>query len=296
MVHVDLVCTAIRLAPLWLCVAMHQGDTNLGEHARWISRVMEYGFSVRTFKQKPIVLLTHLFVHASDTHLLNNMLALFASLAEFGGSSLSESLALRSILTTLSCTVGSFVVFLVGGIAGGLGGQLLFNDVQLKRRHNQISFLPFAAQEKKMWAGRLWEALATPAQNWLDRLRYRIDKRRSDSVFMCGASAGICSLAGFNAAYYDRWANATAIALPELFCFLCWFVGSETSATRVAWLKSGEVVGHAAHLGGLVAGLAMGAAWRWASACAARWSRGRRRENTTGRRSGGRWQGEHSFE
>ncbi|KEG05319.1 putative serine peptidase, Clan S-, family S54, partial [Trypanosoma grayi] len=135
MVHVDLTCAAIRLTPVWICIAAHCSNGDWPTSLEAAIRVIDYGFSMETFRRRPEVLLTHLFVHANDAHLRGNMAALVTTLIGFGGSSVEENLMETSITKCIRRTLSSLVVFIGGGIIGGLGGQLLFNDAQRKRRY-----------------------------------------------------------------------------------------------------------------------------------------------------------------
>ncbi|RNF16614.1 putative serine peptidase, Clan S-, family S54 [Trypanosoma conorhini] len=262
MVHVELTCAAIRLTPVWVCLLAYYQNGEWPTQLQALVRVMDYGFSVDAFKRRPIVLLTHLFVHANDSHLLGNLSALTATLVEFGGPSVVENVEEESAWVSLRRTLGSFVVLVGGGIVGGIGGQLLYNDAQLARRHRR--WLSLAGVQEGAGGGAV-DGVLRRVRNWVDRMNYKIDKRRTDAVFMCGASAGICSLAGFNAAYYQRWGTALAMVVPEFVAVVCSLLRPQAELASAAWLPAGEVVGHAAHIGGFTVGVCMGLAWRWLS-------------------------------
>ncbi|KAH9593290.1 Peptidase S54 [Trypanosoma melophagium] len=280
MVHIDVACTAIRLTPVWICFAVHCSKGHWPTQLEALSRIVDYGFSVDSFKQRPEVLLTHLFVHANDEHLMGNMVSLTGTLMEFGGDTMKENVEEDSLNVSIRRTIGSFVVFIGGGIIGGIGGQLLFNDAQRKRRyHRWLSFPGLQQGNVNDILGTICNsnnnnnnnsvssplsALASRVRRWADDMMYKLDKRRSDSIFMCGASGGVCALAGFNAVYYNRWATAVTLVMPECIAVMCALCDSSSSRIAgTAWLPAGEVVGHAAHVGGFMAGVCLGAVWRW---------------------------------
>ncbi|EKF26264.1 hypothetical protein MOQ_010052 [Trypanosoma cruzi marinkellei] len=262
MVCVDLTCVAIRLTPVWVCLIAYYPNGRPPTPLQALVRVMDYGFSVEAFKRKPIVLLTHMFVHANESHLAGNLTSLTATLLEFGGSSVQGNVEEHNVWVSVRRMLGSFAVFIGGGIMGGIGGQLMFNDAQLASRHKRWMSLLSVKGETN---GTPLDAVIRRVRNWLERMKYKIDKKWTDSIFMCGASAGICSLAGFNVSYYSRWGTALTMVVPEVIALACSLLSSQTRLANAAWLPAGEVVGHAAHVGGFTAGVCIGLVWRWFS-------------------------------
>ncbi|RNF07367.1 putative serine peptidase, Clan S-, family S54 [Trypanosoma rangeli] len=262
MVRVELTCAAIRLTPVWVCLMAYCPNGEWPTRLQALVRVMDYGFSVEAFKHRPVVLLTHMFVHVNDSHLFGNLSALTATLIEFGGSSVIKNVEEESVWVSLRRTLGSFVVLVAGSIVGGIGGQLLYNDAQLAQRHKRW---PLLAGMKEGANGGALDGVLRRVRNWVDQMSYKMDKKRTDGIFMCGASAGIFSLAGFNVAYYQRWGTALPMVLPELTAVACSLLHSSEEFSNAAWLPAGDVVGHAAHLGGFTAGACMGLIWRWLS-------------------------------
>lgn len=204
-------------------------------------------------------------------------------------------------------TAGAFAVWAVGGALGGLGGQILYNDstVALRRERatrdqlavraaqNAVSSSSFSSTSGENGGAGGLHVLSTLSRH-AHVLRRRFDAFNSsvaadaqaavnNAMLMCGASAGICALSGFNAVYYSRPITAFCLVVPEVVALAvdlgnhyAALLGSsrgastgnaELDAQRKAlqstWrtLMPGQTVGHAAHVGGFVAGAGIGYVW-----------------------------------
>lgn len=194
-------------------------------------------------------------------------------------------------------SVGAFAVWALGGAVGGLGGQLLYNDSTLALRRERTSRATQAVlssqQQLSSQEGGV-HVLSTLSQR-AHILRQRIEAfnsavaekaqaAKNDAMMMCGASAGICALSGFNAVYYGRPITAFCFVIPEMVvlsvdlvnhyvALLAPETGScgvpeldeQRKALQSTWhtLLPGQTVGHAAHVGGFLAGAGIGYLWLW---------------------------------
>jgi membrane associated rhomboid family serine protease len=209
-------------------------------------------------------------------------------------------------------TVGAFTVWSLGGAVGGLGGQLLYNDstVALRReRATRASLAVRAAQQATATegGGAVGQVLSTLSRH-ATVLRQRMEAFNSsvaanvqaavnDAMLMCGASAGICALSGFNAVYYRRPVTAFCLVVPEVMALSIDLVNhymallrpdaastgnpgldAQRKALQSTWrtLMPGQTVGHAAHVGGFLAGAGIGYAWLWVQKCRLRRAHARR--------------------
>ncbi|CAC9437941.1 putative serine peptidase, Clan S-, family S54 [Leishmania infantum JPCM5] len=339
MVRADPICTAIHFAPILVLLTVHCSSGRWPTDADCAERVMRYGFSVALCAERPASVLTHLFVHISSKHLLSNVFSFAATLAEFGdvagsaaegavtrrrvtsrddeepsasggaaGSSAAHRMAseMRAILGQRSrvqaCvrSAGALFVWAVGGAAGGLGCQMLYNNFTLALRRQCAARAAAAvadAKRKATWGAsdgrilaslsRVAEALRQRAEACNSMLAVSAQEAVNDAMLMCGASAGICALSGFSAAYYGRFITAFCLVVPEALlltkdlinryiALLAPSLGAtdyaaeaERRALRSTWriLVPVQSVGHAAHVGGFMVGLGMGYCWLWVRKC-----------------------------
>ncbi|KAG5512119.1 hypothetical protein JKF63_07584 [Porcisia hertigi] len=184
MMHLDPICTTLRLAPIVALFAVHCSDGRWPSDGDCAKRVLRYGFSVERFRERPASVLTHLFVHISSRHFISNVLYLASTLIEFGdvmdaatdgvaarlwgdspdeqGRRLSGSAGERPTTQRmesgmrvtwgergflLACvrSVGAFFVWTVGGVAGGPLSQMLYNNITLALRRKRAARAAAAA-------------------------------------------------------------------------------------------------------------------------------------------------------
>ncbi|EPY21398.1 rhomboid-like protein [Strigomonas culicis] len=328
---IDPLCALIRLAPVGVmllvhCVHVVPSATNPLDLARgrpkvyyvsvrWptdgecLQRVLRYGFSVNAFENNRWTLLTHLFIHGSTDHLASNLFSLSSALMEFGGTDLHSNMTEWRVLTNVRRMLGSVAVMVIGGVVGGLGFQLLYNDSKMLPYRRELERLRGGSGHAAAGdgvAGKLAHAVqhageqltaavkgggggsaAMPPPNatsatiaissdnvfsralagagrhlssWKAQAQLKLQEHMNDSMFMCGASAGICAVAGFNVTYYRRPMCALCIVLPELITFGQQLYAGRSGGGEGFWytLLPGTTVGHAAHVGGFLAGVAMG--------------------------------------
>lgn len=418
MVKVDTVCMCLRLAPLGILVAVHcsGGHWRSDDEAR--HRALRYGFSVELFSERPLSVLTHIFVHISTEHLLSNVFSLASTLLEFGGEdSIRDNVEEDELPVVATRSLGSLVVMTLGGMLGGLGGQLLYNRSKVAQRKKEAQRLLSEKQRlrrredggswkeretvvgeprkgmskiRKPNMSRLWTddgsllarsfleqkaaasgrgstsagaereatrsaleqqpegglkpsessaarrrgAPSTFAESYTAGLRARVIQKmrgfidpddgamghetRDDDAYhgssasasssspgsaggggggpgafltrtlrgvylsaqawnatkaaeaqallsrrmlMCGASAGVCALSGFNLTYYRRPVTALCLAVPEVVLLVREFFHAEDAIGVWKTLLPGQTVGHAAHVGGFLVGCVMGCVW-----------------------------------
>lgn len=351
--EMDCLCMAMRYLPLWLLLAAHCRGSD-GWHwptdAECMARVLRYGFSVELLPDRPLSPLTHLFVHISSQHFANNAVACAVVLAEFGQPaegppsaepsnrlSTSNLAAARRqrlqqqqllLLKALCDGIAATAVLTIGGVVGGLGGQLLYNDSTVAIRRDRAARIAAAAAalsstagaaspsvNGEFGAGLLWSqmrrhatAMRQQAEAWNGQLAASVQAAVNDSMMVCGASAGICAISGFNAVYFRRPVSMLFLVLPEVvnvtkdlwqLGYHSWLRGSSSgngsggAAAKHAWtslwrsMAIGEpVVGRAAHVGGCIAGAALG----YLCLSLKRWRRQRQRQReTAGGRPAGAW-------
>ncbi|KPI82695.1 putative serine peptidase Clan S- family S54 [Leptomonas seymouri] len=206
----------------------------------------------------------------------------------------------RSPLQACVRTIGAFTVWMLGGALGGLGGQLLYNNstVALRRERATRAALAVCASQQsaaeESGAGVL-ATLTRHARILHQRMEalnasFAADAQEAvnDAMLMCGASAGICALSGFNAVYYRRPLTAVCVVVPEMVVLSMdllnhyvallgapWGLSgiskqaSQQAVIRSTWrmLMPGQTVGHAAHVGGFVVGAGMGWGLLWVQRC-----------------------------
>lgn len=326
--RVDPLCAVIRFAPVGVLLAVHCVNGHWPSDDECAERVMEYGFSVDLFRRRPTSVFTHLFVHISSQHLLSNVFSMAATLTEFGevpdateeeereenrasstppprqasmASQLRNVWAERSPLSACLRTTGAFLVWAVGGMVGGLGGQLLYNDSTVALRRERATRAKLAVQDLQQQAASAASSeggvhIISTLSRHAHVLRQRYDafnftvaaeaqETVNRAMMMCGASAGICALSGFNAVYYRRPITALCMIVPEVVALSVDLVNrcvallgpkagssgnrdvdAQRRALQSTWrtLMPGQTVGHAAHVGGFVAGASIAYVWLWA--------------------------------
>jgi membrane associated rhomboid family serine protease len=203
-----------------------------------LALVTSWGFRLKDWTSNPITLITHLFVHASASHLVSNTLAYAAVSLEFGGGrggGLEERLIGGTTRATVVNTIASTAVLVVGGVVGGLAGHLL-----------QVKRLEVKAKESYGFGF-----------GFLERVVGSVHRKASERVVICGASAGIAALGGFNAVFYGRYLSGMFTLVPALMAVLASEENPHQPLFFINW--SGEAyIGHAAHLGGFVCGCLLG--------------------------------------
>ncbi|CAD2212775.1 Rhomboid family, putative [Angomonas deanei] len=314
MVKVDTLCVLTRFSPAIAllaahCILIYPAGIRGGGYVvqcHWASddecmqRVYYYGFSPATFSPATAyTLVTHMFVHGNAEHVLGNVFSLSSTLLEFGGSGMRESIEETRSTVVLRRTLGSFLVMIVGGALGGVGGQLFYNDSKLLKYKIDAARLK-GSNALSGAAGRLAEAassvaplsttastggffsravekVAAPIRSWKADTVVKIQEQVNENSFMCGASAGVCALSGFNLTYYKRPVTSVAIVLPEIISlsvdaarFVSAVFSGENARDRGSSpsfysLLPGQTVGHAAHVGGFVAGCILGKIWSYVS-------------------------------
>ncbi|KAG5512464.1 hypothetical protein GH5_08430 [Leishmania sp. Ghana 2012 LV757] len=226
----------------------------------------------------------------------------------FGGageSSPTERMALemrtlwgeRSRLQACVRAAGAFFVWAVGGAVGGLRCQMLYNDVTLALRRERAARAAAAVADAANSAasgvagGSFVESLSGGvkvlrqcAEACNSKLAVPVQEAVNNAMLMCGASAGVCALSGFSAAYYGRPITAFCLVVPEALLLIADLANryiallapklgstafaaaeAERRALQSTWriLMPGLAVGHAAHVGGFVVGMGMGYCWLW---------------------------------
>ncbi|KPA74942.1 putative serine peptidase Clan S- family S54 [Leptomonas pyrrhocoris] len=349
--RVDPFCTVIRFAPIGVLIAVHCSNGHWPSDEECAERVIRAGFCVDLVRERPLSVVTHLFIHISSQHLLSNICSFAATLLEYGdvpvptqpnadgddddhaatadgndeyptpasqrhGSVGAQMRALwceHSPAQACLRTVGVFAVWLIGGALGGLGGQLLYNDSTVMLRRERAARAVHAVRESQSASSPSSSEGGVPVLSTLSRharvLRQRAEAMNStfaaaaqqavnNAMMMCGASAGICALSGFNAVYYGRPVTALCMVVPEVVALSADVVNhymallapnngssgspaldAQRKALRSTWrtLMPGQVVGHAAHVGGFVAGAGIGYAWLWVQKRRLRHAQSRRR-------------------
>ena len=241
---VDLDALAIRLSPIAVWVSFHlhsRGgpDALFGSasHQTPAAILQDYGFNFSTWKERKWTLITHLLVHASDEHLAANLFSYAAASMEFGWctgyNNLFVELQGLDACQALKQMLGSTLVLVLGAILGGLPAEYFV----LRKRRNAFA-------RKYSMGLPLAEKTATRVHKALNQ----------DATVMCGASAGIAAITGFNAVYYGRYLSAILHMAPEIIKLLV----TETGARPEGSMR----VSHAAHLGGFAVGCVLGAIWR----------------------------------
>ncbi|CBH09381.1 hypothetical protein, conserved [Trypanosoma brucei gambiense DAL972] len=261
-------CIAIRLTPVWICLLVHFADGKWPTPFQCLARVQDYGFSVSAFKRNPLVLVTHMFVHASDEHFVGNVMLLLCTLLELGEDCFQIGVADRGMWKSIKEAAGATAVLIIGGVSG-VAGQLLFDYAQLKWKRwkgmfSVKSLIGFFHEEEE----GIFSTLKSQFDSWVGSVTYSMGKHRVDTSFMCGASAGGYAIHGFGAAYRGTWITVWMAAALEVFKLATATLGGKPTSGSSGtgwgwWWGPGETVGHAAHLGGLGAGVLMGLGWRW---------------------------------
>lgn len=237
--EMNLECTMIRLSPaiVWAAVYLMSSRTPLialpsPEELRQV--ISSFGFQLLSWRERPVVLVTHMYVHANVAHLAANVMSFVGASMEFGGVGVRDNIFNQNTNSALRRLLGSVIVMTTGGVVGGLTGHYI--HCQQKMYQAQGSY--------GMGIGIVERFVGT------------VHKATADRVFVCGASAGISALCGFNAAYYGRWVSGIMSLLPAVAALF-------DEGERSSFLPGGDsATGHAAHVGGFVVGAILGFIWK----------------------------------
>ncbi|CCD18260.1 putative rhomboid-like protein [Trypanosoma vivax] len=253
------ICLAIRLVPLWICVSVHFWGGARPSRARTLQRLATYGFSVSSFKRSPVVLLTHMFVHLDDSHLLQNMMALAAVQVNLGGPCPKWSSVKKHAWATIKQTAGALLVMIVGG-AIGVGGQLLFLDVKIRQAAYRIVGPPESVRQFLPEGIEDWmNAVIYQAQKLMNSIAHSRHNQVKTNSVICGCSAGVAALVGFGAVYRKTYTSFVCI-VPDLLEVVA-RLQTELASMFDFRVAPDVSVGHAGHVGGFVAGVVMGTFW-----------------------------------
>ncbi|CAG9567196.1 putative serine peptidase, Clan S-, family S54 [Leishmania major strain Friedlin] len=206
----------------------------------------------------------------------------------------------RSRVQACVRSAGAFAVWAVGGATGGLCCQMLYNSFKLALRRQCAARAAAAVADAKRnttWGAadgciltslsRVAEALRQRAEACNSTLAVSAQEAVNNAMLMCGASAGICALSGFSAAYYGRSITAFCLVVPEALLLTKDLINhyiallapglgatdyaaeAERRALQSTWriVMPVQTVGHAAHVGGFAVGLGMGYCWLWVRKC-----------------------------
>ncbi|KAK7197568.1 serine peptidase, Clan S-, family S54 [Novymonas esmeraldas] len=329
--RVDGVCVALRFAPVAVLMAVHCHDGRWPADWECVERARRHCFCTRMVSAHPATVITHVFFHISGEHLAANAAMLAVALAEGGGggeessgvrraeaggvvawlrrmvSGIRDSWSERSRAGALLRAVGALLVCVVGSAVGGLGAQLLYLKSAVSVRHAYAEHAWTAAADA--WRGALasdsvgdavrllLRSVRSYVEGWRNSAAASLQAEMNDCIFMCGSSAGVCALAGFNAVCYGRPLCALYLVLPSMCCLgvdviprgvalLAFHIGAGDVAVALKgravpslWKSAGVelTVGDAAHVGGFGAGVVMGLGWRWLQLRRRRRRRRRRR-------------------
>ena len=239
-----------------------------------VARVELFGFTFSNWKDQPTRLLTHTFIHVSGEHLASNVVSWIGTAALFART--MASLADPYLSNPAEHALLAAVVFFAGGVGGGLSAVALDNHFDRSRL-------------KKKWGYGM---------SFLEGIVNKVAKTGHDNVRICGASAGIYAMSGFNAVTAENDAERIAalfITIPDiLYAASEWSAkrrGAASSSSSSSFLTStidneegstiggrNTRIGHIAHLGGFVAGCLCGVAFKFYQAA----SRHTRRRGVTG--------------
>ncbi|CBZ23104.1 putative serine peptidase, Clan S-, family S54 [Leishmania mexicana MHOM/GT/2001/U1103] len=219
-----------------------------------------------------------------------------SSAAQRMASEMRAVLGQRSRVQACARSAGAFFVWAVGGAVGGLCSQMLYNNFTLALRRECAARAAAAAADVKCKVvssasdghileslSKVAEALRQRAEACSSNLAVSAQEAVDNAMLMCGASAGICALSGFSAAYHGRSITAFCLVVPEALllakdlinryiALLAPSLGAtdyaaeaERRALQSTWriLMPTQTVGHAAHVGGFVVGWGMGYCWLW---------------------------------
>lgn len=201
----------------------------------------------------PHSLFGHMWVHRNDGHLVSNLVSFVFVMSEFRPEPYAaDSLTGGTVESGLRRSLKGLAVMLCGSILGGIPATIADyarQKASLKQRHG----------------------LGVPL---LEKAIDKVSDWQKDWSILCGASAGIMALSGFNSTFYDKYASGLVCLLQVVLA--AW---SDPQTEPSLFALGGTRVGHAAHLGGFVAGAFLGYVCRKLGAV----QRGR---NTAGRRLG----------
>ena len=193
--------------------------------------------TTRALREMPTRLLTHMWVHRNDGHVLTNVISLTFAMAEFGpANSGIENLTRGSAADGLFRAIAATAVMTIGSIVGGIPATIFDASRQsekLKQKHG------FGVPLIETVIGKV----ADLQKGW---------------TIMCGASAGITALSGFNASYYGKYVSGGICMVQVVLAA----VGDPTAQEPSLFSFGSARVGHAAHVGGFVCGLVLGLAVR----------------------------------
>ncbi|CCW63095.1 unnamed protein product [Phytomonas sp. EM1] len=290
-------CLWIRFAPLGVLVAVHCSGGHWPTNDECLQRALEYGFSTHNFSKKWQCLWTHIFVHFTNEHFFANSLALSYALLEFGDENVTEAIQEESLWISFKSAIGSSLVMLVAGPVGGIGGQMCYNKLQsgrvcekaagmikdkitliyhlFARTMRSIGFCSHASgafgsgdEVVSRTISASLERVGTFCRGCFYSGTAGIQKIVNRSMVMCGASAAVCGLAGFNAVFFHNPLCMIFLVLPDALLLLqnavshAFASGWEKHVDMWKSLMPRQTVGHAAHLGGFIVGASIGWALR----------------------------------
>ncbi len=189
--------------------------------------------TVKVLSGPPSRLFGHMWVHSSNGHLVSNLISFVFTMAEFGDEAAPlDNLTKGTVFSGLKRSLSATVIMLFGSIAGGIPATILEysrRTADLKQRHG----------------------LGVPI---LEKMIGKVSDMQKDWTIMCGASAGITALSGYNATYFRKYASG-ALCLVQVVLA----ASSDPAAADPSLFAFGSSrVGHAAHIGGFVAGAMLG--------------------------------------
>ncbi|CCW66185.1 unnamed protein product [Phytomonas sp. Hart1] len=283
----------IRLAPVGIFTAVHCSGGQWPTNDECLLRASKYGFSLDNFSKKPNCLWTHIFIHFSNEHFLANTLALTYALLEFKNCYLIDSFQGESLRASFQSAIGSSLILLLAGPIGGIGGQMLYNMIQVERPFEkamamlktQLASLPrichlnlrcFSSAASP--SGSLSESYNVVSRTITSTLKSAttfgqslflhgaagIQKMVNRSMLMCGSSAAVCGLAGFNAVYFHNPLSMIFMVIPDAMLLLQDAINHVCASDWDKYmdvlrsLMPRQTVGHAAHVGGFMVGASLG--------------------------------------
>ena len=209
---------ASRCAPCALFIYVHYAYPDLED------RLDRWGANFYILRGTPSLhrVLTHVIVHASERHLWSNVLSYFVAVAT------------TPRMQSLQCFYGVFI----GGALSGLSATYLEHKYHRTRSGNKYG----------LGIQMLATVISSAQKLWQDRIPF------------CGSSAGIYALLCYNATVRGYFWGAFSIACGELVQWVERNPGLPSLAGGFAdqWLSQRFVVGHWAHLGGMLFGAFVG--------------------------------------
>ena len=216
------------------------------------NRVEKFGFRFLGWRQAPNRIFTHMFTHATEQHLASNVVSYVALV--MGAHFMHQRRGMKPYraLEGIRRRLLLFGVMLIGGSVGGLGlTWILEAHVFGASTATSVS----SSGVLSFMAGKVFEF---------------VHEKRTEMTYVCGASAAICALAGWDCAVEGNTASHAAMLLPSAAALFNEHFSHRSSQSSgwVGILKEafstheGLRVGHAAHIGGFVVGALVGLLFR----------------------------------